>query len=135
MEIVAKWFFEYDTNPSAALEQSHLMQFLHRDRHDVRWQCQVEYPVLRHVVFALQPSDILGQQPIVLRSSFLQGLVVKTLLAPGTQLCFLTAASLLQTFDSPETEFLLTQLRHGGADDQRVASVQDSLISQFIECG
>ncbi len=65
----------------------------------------------------------------------MQGLVVKTLLAPDAQLCFIAPARLLQTFEGPEPKSLFTHLGQGGADDQRVVCFQDSLVPQMIQRG
>jgi hypothetical protein len=63
----------------------------------------------------------------------MQGLVVKALIAPDPQLRFIAPAGVLQTFEGPEPKPLFTHLGQGGADDQRVASFQDSLIPQMIQ--
>src|SRR4029077_11162824 len=133
MKVVAKWFFEHDADPPVALEQSRLVQSFHRDGHGVRWQRQVEHPVLRHIVRTLQPSDVRGQRLIVLWPPFMQGLVVKTLVAPDAQLCFIAPARLLQAFEGPEPKPLFSHIGQGGADDQGIASFQDSLVPQMIQ--
>ena len=60
---------------------------------------------------------------------------MKTLLAPGAQLRFIAPARLLQTFEGPEPKRLFTHFGQGGADDQRIASFQDSLVPQMIQRG
>ena len=60
---------------------------------------------------------------------------MKTLLAPDAQLCFIARTSLLQTLEGPEPKPLFTHLWQGGADDQRVAGFQDSLVPQMIQRG
>ena len=65
----------------------------------------------------------------------MQGLVVKTLLAPDAQFCFIAPARLLQTFEGPVPESLFTHLGQGRADDQRVVCFQDSLVPQMIQRG
>src|SRR5262245_253685 len=112
-----------------------MIQPLHCDGYDVRWQRQIENPILQHIMRTLQPSDIRRQCPIILWPTLMQGLVVKTLLTPGAQVWFITATRLLQAFEGPEPKFLFTYLRHGGTHDQRVAPLQNSLIPQMVQRG
>ena len=131
VKVAAEWFLEHDANPSMTFEQSRFVQPLHRIEHGVRWQRQVEHSVLRHAVRELQPTNVGGQRLIILWPSFMQALVVKTLLAPDAQLCFIARAPLTQTFEGPLPKPLFAHFRQGGADDQRVACFQGSLVPQM----
>src|ERR1700704_4439368 len=84
---------------------------------------------------AFQPSDVQGQCLIVSWSTFIHALIEKRGIAPIAQRCSVAPAGLLKTFEGPTSKRLLTYLKGGGTDDQRVVSFQDSLIPQIIQRG